>query len=49
MEQLEDHIFNVITKLWSTKRQPNENSVYNHVLKTVELLRTIQLEAGTLI
>ena len=46
MKQLDDCIFDVITKLWSNKRQPNENSVYNHILKAAELLTAIQLEAG---
>ena len=49
MEELDDNIFDVITKLWTSKRQPNENSVYNHILKRVELLTAIQLEAGALI
>ena len=49
MEELDDNIFDVITKLWNNKRQPNENSVYNHILKRVELLTAIQLEAGALI
>ena len=46
MKQLYDRIFDVITKLWSNERQANENSVYNHILKAVELLTAIQLEAG---
>ena len=46
MQQLHDYIFDVINKLWSDKRQLNENSVYNHILKTVEFLTAIQLEAG---
>ena len=49
MEKLDDPIFDVITQLWSKKRQPNDNSVYNHILKAVELLRAIQLEARALI
>ena len=49
MQQLHDHIFDVINKLWSDKRQLNENSVYNHILKTVEFLTAIQLEAGAVI
>ena len=49
MEELDDNIFDVITKLWTNKRQPNENSFYNHILKRVELLTAIQLEAGALI
>ena len=27
-------------------KEPNENSVYNHILKAAELLTAIQLEAG---
>ena len=27
MKKLDDHIFDVITKLWSNKRKSNENSV----------------------
>ena len=44
MEQLDSHIFNAITKLRNDKKQPNENSVYNYILKTVESLTTEQLE-----
>ena len=44
MEQLGSHIFNAITKLQNNKRQPNENSIYNYILKTVESLTTEQLE-----
>ena len=38
MEQLDSHIFNAITKLRNNKKQPNKNSIYNYVLKTVESL-----------
>ena len=44
MEQLGSQIFNAITKLQNNKRQPNENSIYNYILKTVESLTTEQLE-----
>ena len=44
MEQLDTHIFNTITKLRNSKAQPNENSCYNYILKTVESLATEQLE-----
>ena len=44
MEQLDSHIFNAITKLRNNKKQPNENSIYNYILKTVESLTTEQLE-----
>ena len=43
-EQLDSHIFNAITKLRNNKKQPNENSIYNYILKTVESLTTEQLE-----
>ena len=36
--------FNAITKLQNKKRQPNENSIYNYILKTAESLTTEQLE-----
>ena len=49
MQQLDDHILDVITKLWSNKKQPNEDSVCNQILKTVEFLTAIQLERGVLI
>lgn len=49
MQQLYDHIFDGITKLWSDKRQPNDNLVENNILKTVELLTQIQLEVWALI
>ena len=44
MEQLDTHTFNAITKLRNNKKQPNENSIYNYILKTVESLTTEQLE-----
>ena len=44
MKQLESHIFNAITKLRNNKKQQNENSIYNYILKTVESLTTEQLE-----
>ena len=44
-----DDMLDVITKPWSNKRQTNENLVYDHNLKTVELMPAIQLEAGALI
>ena len=44
MEQLDSHIFNAITKLRNNKKQPNENSIYNYILKIVESLTTEQLE-----
>ena len=44
MEQSDSHIFNAITKLRNNKKQPNENSIYNYILKTVESLTTEQLE-----
>ena len=44
MKQLDSHIFNAITKLRNNKKQPNENSIYNYILKTVESLTTEQLE-----
>ena len=44
MEQLDTHTFNAITKLRNNKKQPNENSIYNYILKTVESLATEQLE-----
>ena len=44
MEQSDSHIFNAITKLRNNKKQSNENSIYNYILKTVELLATEQLE-----
>ena len=37
-------MFNAITKLRSNKKQPNENSIYNYIFKTVESLTTEQLE-----
>ena len=43
MEQLDSHIVNAITKLRNNKKQPNENSIYNYILKTVESLTTEQL------
>ena len=43
-EQLDSHIFNAITKLRNNKKQPNENSIYNYILKTVESLTAEQLE-----
>ena len=36
MEQLADHIFG--TYLRSNKRQPNQVSIHNHILKTMESL-----------
>ena len=39
MEQLDSHIFNAITKLRNNKKQPNENSIYNCILKTAESLK----------
>ena len=44
MEQSDSHIFNAITRLRNNKKQPNENSIYNYILKTVESLGTEQLE-----
>ena len=44
MEQLDHHIFDVISKLWKNKKQPNGNSIYNHILKSIEWLTAIQLE-----
>ena len=44
MKQLDSHIFNAITKLRNNKKQPNENSIYNYILKTVESLTAEQLE-----
>ena len=44
MKQLDSHIFNAITKLRNNKKQQNENSIYNYILKTVESLTTEQLE-----
>ena len=44
MEQLDSHIFNAVTKLQSNKKQTNENSIYNYILKTVEPLTAEQLE-----
>ena len=44
LEQLESHIFNAITKLRNNKKQLNENSIYNYILKTVKSLTTEQLE-----
>ena len=44
MEQSDSHIFNAITRLRNNKKQPNENSIYNYILKTVESLATEQLE-----
>ena len=43
MEQFDDHIFDVITKLQSNKRQPNEDSVYYDILKMVASLTVKQL------
>ena len=45
MHQLHDVIFDSSTKPWSNKRKTNEKSVYSHVLKTVEFLRAMHLEA----
>ena len=44
MELLDSHIFNAITKLQNNKKQPNENSIYNYILKAVESLTAEQLE-----
>ena len=44
MEQLDSHIFNAITKLRNNKKQPNENSIYNYILKTVKSLTAKQSE-----
>ena len=33
-----------MTKLRNNKRQPNDDSIYNHILKTLESLTTEQLE-----
>ena len=49
MEELDHHTFDVITKPWSNKKQPNENSIYNHILKTVKFLTAAQLQGGALI
>ena len=49
MEKLDYHTFDVITKPWSNKKQPNENSIYNHILKTVKFLTAAQLQGGALI
>ena len=43
MKQLDDHIFDAITKLQS-KRQRIEDSMYNHVLKMIESLTARKLE-----
>ena len=48
-EEINDHIFDVITKLWSNKRQTNEDFVYNHILRTVKVITATQLGGGTLI
>ena len=44
MELLDSHIFNAITKLQNNKKQANENSIYNYILKAVESLTAEQLE-----
>ena len=44
MEQLDSHIFNIITQLGNNKKQPNDNSIYNCILKTEEWLTTDQLK-----
>ena len=44
VKQLDSHIFNAITKLRNNKKQPNENSIYNYILKTVESLTAEKLE-----
>ena len=44
MELLDSHIFNAITKLQNNKKQTNENSIYNYILKAVESLTAEQLE-----
>ena len=38
------HIFHAIIKLQNNKKQPNENFIYNYILKTVESLTTEKLE-----
>ena len=38
------HIFHTIIKLQNNKKQPNENFIYNYILKTVESLTTEKLE-----
>ena len=43
MKQLDDHIFDAITKLQS-KRQRIEDSMYNHILKMIESLTARKLE-----
>ena len=38
------HIFHAIIKLQNNKKQPNENFIYNYILKTVVSLTTEKLE-----
>ena len=47
MEQLDSHIFNAITKLRNNKKQPNENSIYNCILKTAESLKNRTIRRPT--
>ena len=39
-------VYLMLSLSYEVIKEPNENSVYNHILKAAELLTAIQLEAG---